>query len=117
MPDNKDIVVQQKNRLFEETPSQSKVLEGFKAPQRIIPTYLVSIEKSKLLFIAVKFDEASPHTAKLTGFYTEKSADEVVENYVQIISEADISNYMEIQLPWNKIVSIRSLIYRHKITK
>ena len=119
MSDNKqqDVVVQQKNRLFQEEPSAAKVLENYKAPQRIVPTYLVSVEKAKLYFVAVKFDEASVHCAKFVGFYTEKSMNEIVENYSQIVAETDVSQFMEIQFPWNKIISIRSLIYRHKIAK
>jgi hypothetical protein len=96
--------------------TQKTILENYKAPQRVVPTYLVSIERGKTaaFFIAIKYDDTAVHYAKFVGFYVGGSEDDLAAGYEELVKNADISNFIEIQVPWNRIVQIRSLIYRHK---
>lgn len=96
-----------------------RILEAFKAGGRTAPTYLVLIEngKTKLNFVAVKYDDSFVHCGKFVGFYCDKSVEEIKANYDQVIKDTDIGNFIEILFPWNKIFSIQSLVYRHKQTK
>jgi hypothetical protein len=82
---------------------------------KIVPTYLVTLEagKKEAYFIATKFDETN-NFGRFVGFYCAETMDKIVSGYDEIIKNTDKANYVEIQFPWSRIVSVRSLIYRHK---
>jgi len=82
---------------------------------KIVPTYLVTIEagKKELHFIATKFDETNT-CGKFVGFYCTATEEKIVSSYDEIIKSTDKTNYVEIQIPWNRILSVRSLLYKHK---
>jgi hypothetical protein len=95
----------------------AKPLENYKLPTRVVPSYLVSIEKGKTtqFFIAVKYDDAPPNYAKFVGFNVAGGQEDIiVSGYEELVKNTDISNFIEIQIPWNRIIQIRSLMYRHK---
>jgi hypothetical protein len=111
-----DILVPQKNRQIEETPGQPSILDSYKAPQRTLPTYLITLEVTKQqkmpYFLAVKYDDSFVHCAKFVGFYC--PSDSVRTEYNERIKETDVSQFVEVQIPWNRIIDIQNLIYRHK---
>jgi hypothetical protein len=122
MSNDKDIVVQQKNKMVDDTPVQTSLLSSFKAPQRTTPTYLVILNNGKpkeadSYFIAIKRDDAISTCAKFVGFFSNKPEREIKSSYDQIIKETDITDIIEIEFPWNKICSVQSLVYRHKPVK
>src|ERR1019366_1120623 len=80
------------------------------------PSYLIALDngkKASALFLATKLDEVAQFL-KCVGFYTLSSEDAVVENYPTFISEKLATDFVEIQFPYSRIVSVRSLVYRHK---
>lgn len=87
---------------------------------KLIPAYLVTLEGTKKgaeqYFIATKFDDAFVHCAKFVGFYHNGSIEDIVARHSEIIEATPSGNFVEILFPWTKIQSIRSLVYRHKIT-
>lgn len=87
-------------------------------PGKIIPIYLVVIEDpastSKIQqFLAVKLDELS-HSVKLVGFETKEKTNKIAANYQEMINSADKTLYKEVQLPWQRVVSITNLIFKQK---
>ena len=100
-------------------------------PVKISPKYLVLIDdieekttgsKSKKetttspvisKFVATKYEEGTT-TAKLTGFFSSKSQQEITEKYLEIVQAADKSIYVELQVPWMRIIKIQNLIYKSK---
>lgn len=88
-------------------------------PMRLTPTFLVSFEKVKKgdpeHFIATKYDDSFVHCAKFIGFFYGGDINTVIANYGEIIDSMSATNFVEILFPWNKISSIRSLVYRHKV--
>src|SRR5258708_39674002 len=91
-------------------------LPDYRVAIRISPQYLVSIDSGKKtqFFLATKFDETSSHYAKFVGFYVESTSELITEKYAELISAAEAANYMEILIPYTRILSIRNLIYKHK---
>lgn len=87
-------------------------------PMRLTPTFLVSFEKVKKgepeYFIATKYDDSFAHCAKFIGFFYSGFIDTIISNYGEIIDSMSATNFVEILFPWNRISSIRSLVYRHK---
>lgn len=82
---------------------------------KIVPTYLVTLEsgKKEIYFIATKFDETN-NCGKFVGFYCTEPMDKISGSYDEIVRNTEKTNYVEIQFPWSRIVSVRSLIYKHK---
>lgn len=82
------------------------------------PAYLIQLDSGKktaapVSFIAVKMDEG-PQFVKCVGFYHGGSEEIVAANFATIIAEKPITDFVEMQFPYGKIVSVRSLVYRHK---
>lgn len=97
------------------TPVGSKTYDR---PGKIVPIYLVVVDDPSSTnkvqqFLAVKLDELS-HSAKLVGFETKEKANKIAANYQEMINSADKSVYKEVQLPWQRIVSITNLIFKQK---
>jgi|ERR1700722_6829027 len=90
-------------------------LQEYRSVGKIVPTYLVSLEagKKELSFIATKFDETNNY-AKLVGFYTEETVPNIISKYDEIIKNTNKTNFVEISFPWNRVLSVRSLLYKHK---
>lgn len=85
---------------------------------KILPVYLVLLERGKkeICFLATKYDDNYVHCGKFVGFYFEGSPEEASERYDEIVRNTDPKSFVEIMFPWNKIQSIRSLVYKHKTT-
>ena len=113
------VVVQQQNKMIEDQQIKPGLIDSLKAPQRTLPTYLVWLEITKQqkdpYFLAVKYDDSFVHCAKFVGFYT--NAANIRSTFSEVIKNTDITNFIEVQIPWNRIIEIQNLIYRHKQTK
>lgn len=79
------------------------------------PTYLVSLEDGKKTkyFIATKYDENGNY-AKCVGFYSNIAEDNIISSYEEIVKTTEKTSFTEMLFPWSRIVSVRSLVYRHK---
>jgi hypothetical protein len=95
---------------------QPSGIPEYRGTGKIVPCYLVSIESGKkdMQFIATKFDDNFMHCAKFVGFYTTATTDSITTKYEELIKTAETNNFIEVLIPWNRIISIRSLIYKHK---
>lgn len=82
---------------------------------KIVPVYLVALQsgKTEKYFIATKFDD-TPNCGKFVGIYHGGSEETIVSTYDEILRNTDKANYVEIQFPWHRILSVRSLLYKHK---
>lgn len=78
--------------------------------------YLVSLEdgKKENYFISTRLDDLSAQYIKLIGFYYEGKLENLYANYDEIIKATDKSFFVEMMFPWQRVKSIRSLIYRQK---
>jgi hypothetical protein len=102
-----DILVQTSN-----LPDLNKIVVSNK------PSYLIALDTGKkvgtaVYFIATKMDEGA-RFLKCVGFYSLSPEDAIIENYATFISERVITDYVEMQFPYEKVMSVRSLVYRHK---
>jgi hypothetical protein len=80
------------------------------------PTYLISIlgdKKSDQLFVATKYEDGA-HCAKLTGFYSSESEAKIITDYDEIIKATPKQEFVEMMIPWGRVKSVRSLIFRQK---
>jgi hypothetical protein len=83
------------------------------------PVYLViyedpTVKQKYSVFIASKFEEFHI-TAKLIGFETTGTIANAIENYSDIIKAQDKSKYMEVSIPWSRIIKVHSLSWRPKL--
>jgi hypothetical protein len=80
------------------------------------PTYLVSFTdstKKNSYFVATKYEEGTS-CAKLTGFSIDLDETKIVAGYDDIIKGTDKENFVEMFVPWHRIKSVRSLVFRQK---
>ncbi len=87
-------------------------------PTKVVPVYLVLIEDPSSTtgtrqFLAIKLDEHA-HAVTLVGVETKEKVNKIVTNYQEIINSADKELYKEVQLPWQRIISIQNLIFKQK---
>ena len=81
---------------------------------KLAPLYLATIGGKTLKhFISVKFEDTG-NCAKLTGFMTEQSLENINTNYPKILADQPKETYVEVLYPWHKIESIRSLVFKQK---
>ena len=107
-----------------ETDGTLKLPEYSGRPGKLIPAYLITLEGTKKgpkviqeqYFIATKFDDAFVHCAKFVGFFYEGDIEGIIGRHSEIIEAMPTTNFVEIMFPWNRVLSIRSLVYRHKAT-
>ena len=89
------------------------------------PTYLLSFDWpnpnttakkgiTRKFFLATKIDE-TVHTVKCIGFWVTSEENKIASTYPEIIKETDPKSFVEIAFPWQQIISVRSLAYRHKV--
>lgn len=87
---------------------------------KIVPIYLVTLEVDKKTdeprcrFIATKWEDRVADSSRFIGFFTDALPAQISSNYDEIIKTTDKANFVDIVFPHNRIVSVRSLIYRHK---
>ena len=101
--------------------NQKPLLADFKAAPRTTPVYLLTLDDGavkgttvKSYFVAIKFDDpAGSHYTKCVGLPIE-NPDDVIRTFDQMLKDAPIENFVEVLFPWQKVINVRSLTYRHK---
>lgn len=83
---------------------------------KITPIYLVScespFEKEEIKFVATKLDDISEHYVRLVGFKTKKFKDN--DDYQKLLNSVDKTQYKELMIPWQRVITIENLIFRQK---
>jgi hypothetical protein len=94
-------------------------LKSYERAVRVAPVYLVSIEDPTLTskvsyFLATKLDE-NQFSIKVVGFdLNKKDINRVGANYQEVLNSTDKSLYMELVLPWQRVIKIQNLIFKQK---
>ncbi len=97
------------------TPVGSK---SYDPQKKVTPVYLVVSEDPSSptgvrQFLATKLDER-PYSITLVGIETKEKVNKITTNYQEIINSADKVLYKEVQLSWQRIISIQNLIFKQK---
>ena len=79
---------------------------------RLTPTYLVKTMDGT--FVATKYDDTAAQFGKFVGFYTNIDHDIIQKEFQELIKSMDKALYMEMIIPWHRIISVQSLIFRFK---
>ncbi len=84
------------------------------------PVYLISFEdcsgkkgSSKRMITIDKPDTLS-YYVQTKGILTEASEEEILSNYQDLLTAAKKEDIIEVMIPWNRIFSIRSLVFKAK---
>jgi hypothetical protein len=78
---------------------------------RTLPVYLVRTMDGN--FIATKFDDTTQY-GKFVGFYTTIELETIKKDFQELINSVDKTLYTEIVIPWHRVLSVQSLIFRTK---
>jgi hypothetical protein len=103
-----DIAISVSNRVPSGSPITNK------------PSYLIALEpdtgKTKKYFITLEKPELLNGFVQAKGLFAEKgmTEDKIITSFVEILTSADKVLFLEVLLPWHKICSIRSLVFRAK---
>lgn len=84
-------------------------------PTKITPLYLITLERGKkeVSFIATKL-ELNSFYLKVVGFYSNEETKDIVSGYQQLLTKTNKELYMELVVPYNRVLEIRNLIYKQK---
>jgi hypothetical protein len=91
-------------------------------PRNNLPTsaiklsYLVYVEEGKKIkkFITLDKPEFLEGFVQAKGIFSELPDSEIINNYSQLLTTAPKELILEMFLPWHKIHSIRSLVFKAK---
>jgi hypothetical protein len=105
-----DIAINMSNRVPAGSPIMNK------------PSYLITVEqnvgKSKIFrfFITLDKPELLNGFVQAKGLYADNNMteDKIITSFSEILTSAEKELFLEVMLPWHKIVSIRSLVFRAK---
>lgn len=84
------------------------------------PSYLITLEavsgKSKVVqkFITLEKPELLNGFVSAKGIYSEADEDEIVKTFSELLTNSSKDLILDMMFPWQKISSIRSLIFRAK---
>lgn len=83
------------------------------------PAYLVVLDsvnknKSQKLFISTEKPDLLNGFIQVKGIYTDLDEDEISKNFVDILTNSSKDLFVETMLPWHRICSIRSLVFKAK---
>ena len=84
------------------------------------PSYLITLEgidgkaKSIKKFITLDKPELLNGFLQAKGFYSELPEDEIIKNYSSILTSTERDLILEMMMPWHKICSVRSLVFKAK---
>lgn len=103
---DKDMVLTPSLRVPEGSPISNK------------PSHLLVIEDefAKIkLFISIELpDMKNVSCVQAKGFFTDASEEEVIIHFSELIAKADKKNFVEIYVPWSRVVVIQNLVFRAK---
>lgn len=82
------------------------------------PAYLVTLQsetKNKYVkFITIDKPDLLNGFIYVKGFYCDLDEDEIVKKYTEMLTAISKDLILEMMLPWHKICSIRSLVFKAK---
>lgn len=89
------------------------------APVSKKPPYLIYFEESNPKKISKKFitldkPESLPGFVQVKGFFTDLPEDEVIKNYLEVLTSVSKDLILEVLIPWHRISYIRSLVFKQK---
>jgi hypothetical protein len=82
---------------------------------RPTPSYLISmwgLDGKQQQFIAIKFDDGHPQYVKCVGLYTKGNKEKIAKDYMAIIKAAPIEDVEELLIPWSRIETVKSLLFK-----
>lgn len=99
------------------TPMGGQAILPSGAPVKRIPTYLITLErtngKSQIIerFISIDKPLAENGFIQVKGVFTERSEDEVIKSFNDILTNSPKELILEMMFPLHRIISIRSLVF------
>jgi hypothetical protein len=83
------------------------------------PSYLIYFEETNPKKIAKKFitldkPEVQPGFVQVKGIFTNLPEDEIIKNYLEVLTSASKDLILEVLIPWHRISYIRSLVFKQK---
>lgn len=82
------------------------------------PSYLIflkdSSKKSNKKFITLDKPISQGGFVEVKGIFSELSEDEIIKNFIDILTATPKELYLEVMIPWTEINYIRSLVYKQK---
>ena len=88
------------------------------APKK--PSYLIFLEdasvKSKVIRKFITFDkpELLQGFVQVKGFFSELSEEEIIKNFMELLTSTSKDLILEVMIPWHKISYMRSLVFKQK---
>ncbi len=84
------------------------------------PSYLVIFEDpssssgATRKIITIDKPDTGSSFLQMKGFFTEVAEEEILSSYQDILTTARKEDIIEIMIPWNRIFSVRSLVFKAK---
>ncbi|CAB4197070.1 hypothetical protein UFOVP1290_590 [uncultured Caudovirales phage] len=80
------------------------------------PSYLIILENGKSFkkFITLDKPELLNGFLQVKGIYSDSSEDEIIKSFSDILTNSPKEFILDVMLPWHKICSVRSLVFRAK---
>jgi|WetSurMetagenome_2_1015567.scaffolds.fasta_scaffold680452_2 hypothetical protein len=80
------------------------------------PSYLITLEHGKSVkrFITMDKPEIQNGFVQAKGIYSNLEEDEIVQKYMDLLTESSKELILEMMFPVYRVVSIRSLVFRAK---
>lgn len=79
------------------------------------PSYLITLDTKPIKrFITTDKPEIQNGVAQAKGIYSEEGEDDIVQKYVDLLTNSPKELILEMVFPLQKITSIRSLVFKSK---
>lgn len=84
------------------------------------PSYLIIMEdsssknKNVRKFITLDKPELLQGFVQVKGFFSDTPEDEIIKNFVDILTSTSKDLILEVLIPWHKISYMRSLVFKQK---
>lgn len=92
----------------------ARVVSG--SPILTKPVYLITFEnvgKSKAkFFIAIEKPDFQEAFVQVKGIFSEAAEEEIINSFAEILTTAGKESILEMYFPWQRISSIRSLVFK-----
>lgn len=85
-------------------PSYLVIFEDYAATKKGNVKKIVTLDKP----------DCSGNFIQAKGIFSEASEEEVVSSYQNLLTEAKKEDIVEVMIPWNRIFSVRSLVFKAK---
>jgi hypothetical protein len=83
------------------------------------PSYLVTYEdgatKNKIKrFVTIEKPDMGAACVQMKGFLVDSPEEEIISSYQEILTSAAREHMIEVMIPWQRIFSVRSLVFKAK---